>query len=119
MRGLGRDGASDSANHEPLGCAADAAPNVPTARQAQRVVSFVREGGGLSFLVCQVALGRSEFRLTCFALQRKIVERLEALGRGYCSGQLAVRHGRGRGVKVRPSGGLGGGGGGGHGGVGG
>src|SRR6266481_2653177 len=108
MRGLGSDGASDSADHEPLGCAADAAPDVPAARQAQRVVSFVREGGGLSFLVGQVALGRSEFRLTCFALQRKIVERLEVLGRDYCSGQLAIRRGRGRRVKVRSSGGLGG-----------
>ncbi len=74
MRGLGGDGAGGCADHEPLGCAADAAPSVPAAREAQRVVSFVRQGGGLRSLVGQVALGRSEFRramlslITVFAL---------------------------------------------------
>jgi hypothetical protein len=74
MRGFGSDSAGGSADREPLSCPAYAAPNIPATRHAQSVVSFLREGGGLGSFVGEVALGRSEFRLACFALQRKIVE---------------------------------------------
>jgi hypothetical protein len=77
VRGLGGDGTGGSADDEPFGGAGDPAPDGAASGNAQRVISFAGECGGLGFFVGKIALSYSQFRLAGFAFESKVVERFE------------------------------------------
>ncbi len=76
MGGLGGDTSGSGADEEPLGSAADAAPGVAAAGDAQCVVAFASERGGFLPFVGEVALGCAELGLAGLAVDGKVVERL-------------------------------------------
>jgi hypothetical protein len=63
MSDFGGNGAGGSADEEPFGGAADAAPGAATAGDAQRVIAFASERGGFLAFVGEVALGCAELGL--------------------------------------------------------
>src|SRR5260370_28917515 len=90
MSSLGGDGTGGGSDQEPFGGTADAAPGAATARDAQSIIAFVRESGGLLALVGEVALGGGELRLAGFAVDGEVVERFQILGGGDRIGFLGL-----------------------------
>ncbi len=80
MSGFGGNGAGCGADEEPFCGAADAAPDGAAAGDAQSVVAFVGERGGLLAFIGEVVLGGGELGLAGFAVDGEVVKRLQVFG---------------------------------------